>query len=123
MTKSSKKLGDWGEQFAVQFLVEKGVQILAHNIRTAYGEIDILGCVSNCLLFIEVKTRSGREFGYPEESITVEKKKHMIDSANAYLQEHSDWQGDWRIDIISILKLRSDTQPEIQWFENAVQEN
>src|SRR5690606_35055060 len=96
------KLGKWGEEQAEIFLVSKGVKILAKNIRTEYGEIDLLGDEEGCLLFIEVKTLKTKEFGYPEVSVTNKKIAHMQKSALRFLQKHEEVDSDWRIDVIAV---------------------
>ena len=113
------QLGKWGEQQAEKFLLEKGYQILTRNVRTPYGEIDLIAQKDEILVFVEVKTRSSRTYGNPEEAVTETKLTHMIDSAESYLQENTDSLQDWRIDVIAVTKT-SGYNPEIIHFENAV---
>ena len=123
MVKGTQKrklaLGRWGETAAAAYLEEKGYVIIEKNIRTPYGEIDILAKHQDQLIFVEVKTRSSKRFGEPEAAVTEEKITHMIDSAQSYLQEHPEVNQDWRIDVIAILQVRGE-QPVITHFENAV---
>lgn len=112
--------GRWGEDQAVDFLEARGVQIISRNYRTTYGEIDIIGKMEGCLIFFEVKTRTTQDFGYPEESINSRKRRHLIQTAEAYtMQNPSD--NEWRIDVIAIRRI-SGKSPEIMWFQNAVVE-
>lgn len=132
MSKMRQKLGRWGESLAAGYLEAQGYSILARNARTPYGEIDLVARQevdvgwSNqrvpTTVFVEVKTRSSSTFGYPEESITVQKRAHMVAAAQAYLQEHAELACDWRIDVIAIQRHPSGKQPSILHFENAVQE-
>ncbi len=121
MTGQKQSLGRWGEDRAVQYLEAKGYEILGRNIRTEYGEIDLLVRNEGMLVFVEVKTRSSQDFGQPEEAITEVKKQHMADAAESYLQSHTEHEGDWRVDVISIQR-HSKQQPEILHFENALAE-
>jgi len=111
------QLGKWGEQQAASFLEGKGYQIIEQNVRTPYGEIDLIAKNSGALVFVEVKTRRSTAYGHPEEAVTDLKRSHMIDSAESYLQEHPDCDGDWQIDVIAVLA-KSGSQLEIQHFEN-----
>jgi putative endonuclease len=121
MKLTGKNLGKWGEEQAEKFLVENGVVILAKNIHTKYGEIDLLGIKDNCLLFIEVKTSQTRKYGFPEVSVNAKKRDHMSKAAQKYIQDHEDISNDWRIDVVSIeVDLQNNT--EIKWFKNAVTE-
>jgi putative endonuclease len=118
-----QRLGQWGENLAARYLVEKGYSILRRNYRTPYGEIDLVSCQETLegqvLVFVEVKTRSGQAFGYPEESITASKQEHLLAVAQYYLQQQPDWQGGWRIDVIAIQRLQQ-ASVQIRHFENAV---
>ena len=96
--------------------------ILEYNARTPYGEIDIVAMQGESCVFVEVKTRSTSGFVLPEEAITRQKKAHLLASAQAYLLAHPELAGDWRVDVIAIRRLRSDRQPEILHFENAITE-
>jgi putative endonuclease len=113
-------VGKWGEQIAKAYLERKGLQILAQNVRTPYGEIDLIARAPDAIIFIEVKTRTTASFGFPEEAVDRKKRQHLILSAEAYLQQHPEIQLDWRIDVIAIEKNPSIKEPRIEWFENAV---
>ena len=115
-----KELGAWGESYAVKYLEGKGYLILARNVRTPYGEIDIVAKEDDQLIFIEVKTRTSKKFGYPEEAITENKIVHMTESAEFYLQGHLKENVDWRIDVISIQVDPRSNSPNLTHFENAL---
>ena len=120
MSKYRQQLGHWGEELAVEYLVNEGYSIVDRNIRTPYGEIDIIASQSNLLIFVEVKTRSTANFGMPEESVTLKKQKHIIDAIEFYFQEHPESDYDWRIDVIAIRRQKKDVTPEIIHFQNAI---
>jgi putative endonuclease len=123
-----QSLGRRGEALAADYLQERSYQILERNYRSPFGEIDLIArqWVSDqtntgpVLVFVEVKTRSSEAYGFPEESVTLTKQAHLIQSAQAYLQSHLDQEGNWRIDVIAVRLDRSGGPPEIKHFENAV---
>lgn len=120
---SNKKiLGGWGESFAADYLTRKGYSILERNARTAHGEIDLIARHHDVIVFVEVKTRTSRSFGYPEEAITRRKIAHLLASAQAYLQANPQMDGDWRIDVLAIERRAGQDQPVITHFENAIGE-
>lgn len=119
MSKQKQTLGAWGEAIAAKYLEGLGYAILERNVRTAYGEIDLLASHEGVAVFVEVKTRSSKDFGFPEEAVHPTKQQHLLDSAEDYLQSHPEVTGDWRIDVISIQR-GSGRTPEIVHFENAV---
>lgn len=118
MTKARLELGRWGETLAAAHLQQQGYQILDRNVRTHYGELDLVARCGQVTVFVEVKTRASAQFGYPESAITTRKRAHILASAQAYLQAHPDLDGDWRVDVIAIQRVGS--QPKIQHFENAI---
>jgi putative endonuclease len=115
-----KNLGRWGEKTAESFLIRKGYQIMGKNVRTPYGEIDLIGEQGGMIAFVEVKTRSSTDFGLPEESITPKKQAHMVNAAEAYMQDHPDLGMGWRLDVIGIRKMPGNQPPEIVHFENVL---
>ena len=120
MPRQKQILGRWGEKAAEQFLTEKGYEILDRNARTEYGEIDLVARKGQETVFVEVKSRSSTQFGFPEESVTEIKQQHLRDAAEMYLQAHPEFSGNWRIDVISVQRARGGP-PEIVHLENAVE--
>jgi putative endonuclease len=112
-------LGQWGESRAADYLSGKGYKIVARNVRTEYGEIDLVASQGNEIVFVEVKTRSSLNYGYPEEAVTEQKKQHLVDAAQAYLQSQEPGEVMWRIDVIAVQK-KGEGNFEIEHFENAV---
>ena len=101
------ELGTKGETRATEFLKEKGYKILATNWRNNHHEIDIIAQYKNTIIVAEVKTRTGRIFGEPEEFVLKQKQKNLIRAANAYvLKNNVDLEV--RFDIISIVVEKED---------------
>ncbi len=114
-----KSLGTWGEDCACSFLANQGFSIVARNIRSPYGEIDILAQKDSLMVFVEVKTRSNTVNGFPEAAITDGKIKHMEESIQWYLSLHCDINDSWRVDVISVIgKPGSKQLPKIEWWQN-----
>lgn len=113
-------IGKWGEDCAFEFLESKGFKVLARNVRTPEGEIDLIALDHDIVVFVEVKTRSHHHAGYPEEAVTEEKMEHMIDSAESWLLKHPEFETNWRLDVIAVTGVINSQNPQIEWFENAV---
>ncbi|MBN1148891.1 MAG: YraN family protein [Anaerolineales bacterium] len=131
MKTARQTLGNWGESLAADYLRQRGYTILERNVRTPHGEIDLIARqarlpragenqVGMVTVFVEVKTRSSGSFGLPEEAVTARKQERLLASAQAYLQNHPELEGDWRVDVIAIQRSRSSRAPLITHFENAV---
>lgn len=89
-----------------------GMRVLDRQVRTAFGEVDLVCEDGDEVVFVEVKTRRSDEFGYPEEAVTPAKFRHMVASAEAVLSERG-WEARfWRLDVVAI-RLLPGADPEI----------
>ncbi|MBL8098546.1 MAG: YraN family protein [Anaerolineales bacterium] len=115
MNKHNQQLGKWGEETAAQWLAEHGYEIVAQNIRTPYGEIDIIAKQKDITVFVEVKTLTSSKNFFPEQQITARKREHMLNAAQHYATENNI--NHWQIDVIAI---EGKQDPQITHFENAI---
>ena len=121
MKTDSQALGRWGEEQAARFLTERGYSILERNVRTPYGEIDLIARQADgMLIFVEVKARASELYGQPEVSVTPKKKQHLLAAIQTYLQTHPELGENCRCDVIAIRRRSPGEPPEITHFENAV---
>ena len=97
-----KELGQAGEKMAEIFLRKQGYRILARNYQTPYGEIDLIAREARMTVFIEVRTRRGKDFGTPIESLTREKISHWEKSASSYLQKSGEFDQPIRFDFVGV---------------------
>lgn len=115
--KHNQRIGKWGEDIATEHLTQQGYEIIGRNVRTPYGEVDIIAKKDDVFIFVEVKTRTTKKMGLPEESITSKKQEHMIACAEHYASENEIKH--WQIDVISI-EGKPGTEPKVTYFENAI---
>jgi putative endonuclease len=97
-----KALGEFGERWAREYLERNGYRIRETNFRCREGEIDIVAQHEDCLVFVEVRTKTGSRFGTPEESVTAAKQEKLVSVAMSYLQTHDNLPSEWRIDVVAI---------------------
>lgn len=109
--------GKKGENIAAAYLKKNGYRILETNYRCTLGEIDIIAREKEELVFVEVKTRSSVELGYPEQAVGINKQKKMSQVALWYLEEKNLTDTKARFDVVAITK--SDSQEEIKLIKNA----
>ncbi len=107
-----RSLGRRGEDRAASFLKTRGYKILARNFRVPCGEIDIVARDKGGLVFLEVKTRSSADFGYPEEAVDSVKLAHMEKAALCYIDRTED-NSPFRFEIVSIMKRSGREEVEI----------
>ena len=114
-----QELARWGEITAKGFLEKSNIQIIKQNYRTKNGEIDLIGLDNDDLIFIEVKTRSSKEFGFPEEAVDSKKIEKIEVVANDYVDHYPKNNVNWRIDVIAIIRNPYNEYYEIKWFKDA----
>ena len=95
-------LGKLGEKVAAAALKKNGYRIVDKNYRCRRGEIDIIAIQKNCLVFVEVRSKTGTDFGLPEESVSIAKKHTLMATALDYRSTHEHLPPDWRIDFVAI---------------------
>ena len=110
------KTGEEGENLAAIFLKEKGFEIVARNYRHRRAEIDIIARKGNWTIFVEVKTRSSTNYGYPEEFVDSDQARRIFQAAEEYIFS-TNWHGHIRFDIISV---KMGEVPEIRHFEDGI---
>ena len=82
---SHNQLGKEAEQMAVNYLIQKGYEILHCNWRYSRYEIDIIAIKNELLRIIEVKSLKSSQLRYPEESVTEKKFKYLLRAADEFL--------------------------------------
>jgi putative endonuclease len=118
-----QRVGKLGEQAAQKFLRKRGYRIRETGFRCRHGEIDIIAQKKDCLVFVEVRTKSNLDFGTPEESITQAKKERLIASALTYATTHQNVPSLWRIDVVAVELDDKGKTRRIELIENAIERN
>jgi putative endonuclease len=115
-----RRLGKWGERVAALHLQGKGYEIVAENWRCVRGEIDLVARVGATLVFVEVKTRRGRDMGTPEEALTAHKARKLLQLGQMYLYEHELDEVEWRIDMVAVELDKKGKLLRCEHIQNAV---
>lgn len=117
MTEDRISLGRIGEDTAVRYLTTEGYSIIARNLRTPVGEIDIIARKALHIIFVEVKTRRSLAYGSPQEAVGARKQRQIIRAAQWYLSDAQNRLLQPRFDVIAILY--STSSPQIEHIINA----
>src|SRR4030042_2817506 len=117
-----QEVGKLGEKTAQKFLKKRGYRVRETGFRCRHGEIDIIAQQKDCLVFVEVRTKSNLEFGTPEESITRAKEEKLIASALTYTTTHQKLPSLWRIDVVAIELDDKGKAKRIELIENAIEQ-
>jgi putative endonuclease len=113
-------LGERGERVAARHLRQQGYKILTRRFKSRAGEIDIVCRRGDWLVFVEVKTRKGDEYGAPSEAVNREKQRRMSKVALDYLRLLGHPPIHWRFDIVEVIWPDGAERPAaIRRIENA----
>lgn len=113
-----RALGLKGEMIALAALRKKKYAVVETGYRLFRGEIDIIAYDGTTLVFVEVKTRAGTEFGLPEDAVTPAKQNQVKRIARGYLAAKGLEDADCRFDVVAIL-LAEDGRWTLTHFEDA----
>ncbi|BCJ95082.1 UPF0102 protein [Anaerocolumna cellulosilytica] len=101
---NKRVIGKQYEDKAKDFLVEKDFVIAEQNFKCRTGEIDIIAWNKNYLVFVEVKYRSTKGMGLPEEAVNFYKQKKITETARYYMHKKGiSVETPCRFDVVSIL--------------------
>ena len=92
-----------GERAARAHLVKHGLKFLTSNFRTDRGEIDLIMRDQDCLVFVEVKTRSSEEWSRPAAAVDRERRLRLTRAGLDYLRRLKNPKIKVRFDIVEVL--------------------
>ena len=109
--------GELGERAAKKQLKRQGLKFLTANFRTPRGEIDLVFRDDDCLVFVEVKTRSSEEWARPAAAVNKERRGRLTRAALDYLRLLKNPQVKIRFDIVEVL-LQDSAVREVRHLPN-----
>ena len=95
--------GSLGEHAAKKHLQSLGLKFLTANFRSHRGEIDLVFRQDDCLVFVEVKTRSSEDWTRPAAAVNARKKRLLSRCALDYLRLLKNPEVKIRFDIVEVL--------------------
>lgn len=105
--------GSHAEQLACDYLQASGLQLLRRNYRLRSGEIDLIMCEQDLIIFVEVRYRRNAQYGGALYSISSAKQRRIIRTAAHYLQHYAP-TAQARFDVIAV-----EGDNDINWIQNA----
>lgn len=116
--RNARAKGNYAEQLALDYLIERGLILVEKNISSRYGEIDILMRDEEEWVFVEVRFRKSQHYGGGLESVDRSKQRKLINTAEHYMQSHHKTHFDsCRFDMIEISG--DINTPKINWLQDA----
>ena len=95
--------GELGERAAKKHLQKRGLKFLTANFRSTRGEIDLIFRDDDCLVFVEVKTRSSEDWTRPAAAVDARKRRALSLTADQYLRQLADRRVKSRFDVVEVL--------------------
>lgn len=114
----TKELGFQGEHLALEKIISLGYKVLAKNYTCKLGEIDIIAKDKDTLVFIEVRTKSNKKFGLPQETVNIKKQNKIKKVAQYYLVKNNLLDFYCRFDVIGIT-WQNNCKPQIEIIKDA----
>jgi putative endonuclease len=111
------QFGQQGERVAERWLLAKGWRVLQRRYRSGHRDIDLIAQRDSLVAFVEVKARSGDDFGDPVEAVNWKKRNELVRSATTWIERHGRAGDVYRFDVIGVLV--SGRQVRIRHVENA----
>jgi putative endonuclease len=105
--------GARAEELAAAYLAERGFRVLARNWRRPEGELDLVALDGETCVFVEVRSRTGEEFGHPLEAVTARKRAQVIRAARLFLDSEPVKADAFRFDVVGVLFTEGDAEPPI----------
>jgi putative endonuclease len=109
--------GQLGETAAKKHLKRSGLKFLTQNFRSDRGELDLVFREDDCLVFVEVKTRSSEEWTRPAAAVNKERRGRLTRAALDYLRLLKNPQVKIRFDIVEVL-LENGSVREVRHLPN-----
>lgn len=116
MKKDNKKTGNRGEELAGEYLTKKGFLIEERNFRIRMGELDIVGWDGETLVFVEVKTKIGHDFGEPEEMVGQRKLAQVRRMGELYMWGRRI-EAPCRVDVVAIVLKENGEVEKLEHYE------
>ena len=111
---NKREKGAQKEEQVCAYLLSVGVKIKERNFRCRQGEIDIIGCEGDFLVFFEVKYRRSRNAGSAAEAVGVTKQRKICQVADYYrVIHHCSENTPIRFDVVAI------DGENYRWIKNA----
>ena len=114
------RYGQMGERAARKYLKKQGLKFLTANFRTPRGELDLVFRDGDCLVFVEVKTRSSEEWNRPAAAVDKERRGRLTRAGLDYLRLLHNPLVKVRFDIVEVL-LENGVVGEVRHLVNSFQ--
>jgi putative endonuclease len=111
--------GRRAEALAAAYLENQGLRILTRNWRQPGGELDLVADDAGTCVFVEVRARTGLDFGHPLEAVGAAKRAQVVRAARLYLHLETPRANGYRFDVVGVLFAPDGGEPQVFHVPNA----
>ena len=111
--------GTRSERAAARYLRRQGMRVLARNVNTRFGEIDLVALDAGCVVFVEVRSTEGDDPARPAESVDEAKQRRLTDAALDYLRRNRLLDYPARFDVLAISWPAGRREPTVEHHRHA----
>jgi len=110
---NKREIGNKKEKEAIKIFEKNGYKIIDKNFFGKRGEIDFIAKKDRLIVFVEVKYRMDKNYGYGEEAVNRKKQIKIYKTAQEYIQKNRLIDYDFRFDVVVI------EQNGYNWIEDS----
>lgn len=111
--------GREAEAFALRYLQQQGLQLIAQNWLCKRGELDLVMLDGDTVVFVEVRYRRHSAWGGALESVDFRKQQKLVLAAQLFLQSETQWaDAACRFDVVAI-EGDPASGPPLNWIRHA----
>src|ERR1043166_7297607 len=103
MSAETQAFGELGERIAERWLIRQGWRVVHRRFRSGHRDIDLVMERHGIIAFVEVKARSGHDFGGPVEAVNWRKRNELERSAQVWIARHGRPDESYRFDVLGVL--------------------
>ncbi|HYC50217.1 MAG TPA: YraN family protein [Gemmatimonadaceae bacterium] len=103
MSAARQAFGELGERIAERWLRRRGWRVVQRRFRSGHRDIDLVVERDGTIAFVEVKARTGPEFGGPVQAVDHRKRRQLERSAMVWIDRHGRKDESYRFDVVGVL--------------------
>lgn len=119
LPRSTRSVGDSGEESARRHLQRLGWTILDRHVLTRFSELDLVAVEGRTIVFVEVKSRRGASAMETLSAVDAAKQRRIVHAAMAFLKKHQLLEQRVRFDVVAVTWPDDTAEPEIKHVRNA----
>lgn len=114
----NQKVGKFGEELVKDYLIRKGYEIIARNLKISYQEVDIIAKNGEYYIFVEVKTRTSNILGEADEAFDDIKMDNLNVAIAKYIEKNNINEKYVQIDLISVDINKGEKKAKIKHYKD-----